>query len=87
MGSSRKGRSVRTHIEIPADLGRVVRMTRRRLGLRQEDLALSAGTGMRFVGELERGKSTVQLAPTLRVLHALGVSLVLEDGEDDAADA
>ncbi|MGN6189422.1 MAG: type II toxin-antitoxin system Y4mF family antitoxin [Conexibacter sp.] len=76
-----------TTIEIPADLGRAVRAARRRRGLRQEDLALSAGTGMRFIGELERGKPTVQLAPTLRVLHALGVTLLLEDGEADDADA
>jgi len=74
-------------VEIPADLGSAVRQARRRRGLRQEDVALSAGTGMRFIGELERGKPTVQLAPTLRVLHALGVSLVVEDGEDDGADA
>lgn len=71
----------------PADLGRAIRQARRRRGLRQEDLALGAGTGMRFIGELERGKPTVQLAPTLRVLNALGVALVLEDGEDDGADA
>ena len=74
-------------IDTPAGLGRAVRSARRRRGLRQEDLALSAGTGMRFIGELERGKPTVQLAPTLRVLQALGVSLVLEDGEDHDGDA
>jgi HTH-type transcriptional regulator/antitoxin HipB len=76
-----------TLIEIPADLGSAVRRARRRRGLRQEDLALSAGTGMRFIGELERGKPTMQLAPTLRVLHALGLTLTLEDGDDDDADA
>jgi y4mF family transcriptional regulator len=74
-------------IVIPADLGIAVRTARRRRGLRQEDLALGAGTGMRFIGELERGKPTVQLAPTLRVLHALGVSLMLEDGANDGDDA
>jgi len=73
-------------IETPADLGAAVRRARRRRGLRQEDLALSAGTGMRFIGELERGKPTVQLAPMLRVLQALGVSLRLEDGEGDDSD-
>jgi HTH-type transcriptional regulator / antitoxin HipB len=78
---------MRSPIEIPIDLGSAVRQARRRRGLRQEDLALSAGTGMRFVGELERGKPTVQLAPTLRVLHALGVTLVLEDGASDDGDA
>ncbi|HEX7290482.1 MAG TPA: helix-turn-helix domain-containing protein [Conexibacter sp.] len=70
-------------IEIPADLGAVVRRVRRSHGLRQEDLALGAGTGLRFIGELERGKPTVQLAPTLRVLHALGITLAVEDGEVD----
>lgn len=74
-------------IDTPAELGSAVRRARRRRGLRQEDLALSAGTGMRFVGELERGKPTVQLAPMLRVLHALGVALVLEDGTGDDGDA
>ena len=74
-------------IEIPADLGHAIRRARRRRGLRQEDLALSAGTGMRFIGDLERGKPTVQLAPTLRVLHALGLTLTLEDEEDDDGDA
>jgi y4mF family transcriptional regulator len=78
---------MRSPLETSADLGHAVRRARRHRGLRQEDLALSAGTGMRFIGELERGKPTVQLAPTLRVLHALGVSLVLEDGEDDDGDA
>jgi y4mF family transcriptional regulator len=78
---------VHSSIGTPAELGRAVRRARRRRGLRQEDLALSAGTGLRFIGELERGKSTVQLAPTLRVLQALGVSLALEDGEGDDDDA
>jgi y4mF family transcriptional regulator len=78
---------MRSLLTTPDDLGRAVRRARRRRGLRQEDLALSAGTGLRFIGELERGKPTVQLAPTLRVLHALGLGLTLQDGEDDATDA
>jgi y4mF family transcriptional regulator len=75
---------MRSQIETSADLGRAVRRARRSRGLRQEDVALSAGTGPRFVGELERGKPTVQLAPTLRVLHVLGVALEVDDGEPDA---
>jgi HTH-type transcriptional regulator/antitoxin HipB len=78
---------MRRPIETPPDLGSAVRRVRRGRGLRQEDVALSAGTGLRFVGELERGKATVQLEPMLRVLHALGVSLTLDDGWDDDADA
>jgi HTH-type transcriptional regulator / antitoxin HipB len=74
---------MRHRIEIPADLGDAVRRARRSRRLRQEDLALAAGTGARFVGELERGKPTVQLDATLRVLHALGVTLELADGGTD----
>ena len=78
---------MRIPIDTPAALGGAVHAARRRRGLRQEDLALAAGTGMRFVGELERGKPTAQLAPTLRVLQALGVELVFEDGGDGDRDA
>ena len=86
MGSSRKGRTMRIRIETPVDLGSAVRRARRSRRLRQEDLALGAGTGVRFIGELERGKPTVQLDPTLRVLHALGIAIELDDGaaDDDA---
>jgi HTH-type transcriptional regulator/antitoxin HipB len=63
----------------PIALGAAVRAARRRRGLRQEDVSLAAGVGLRFVGELERGKPTVRLAETLRVAAALGVRVVLED--------
>jgi y4mF family transcriptional regulator len=79
-----KGKIMRLQIDTPAALGDAVRRARRSRGLRQEDVALSAGTGARFVGELERGKPTVQLDPTLRVLRTLGVNLLLEDGDGDA---
>jgi HTH-type transcriptional regulator/antitoxin HipB len=78
-----KGKIMRSRIETPADLGRAVRQARRSRRLRQEDVALSAGTGARFVGELERGKPTVQVDATLRVLHALGIVLELDDGGVD----
>jgi hypothetical protein len=35
--------------------------------LRLDDLALAAGVGRRFLGELERGKPAVRFAETLRV--------------------
>ncbi|HKG02880.1 MAG TPA: helix-turn-helix domain-containing protein [Conexibacter sp.] len=72
---------MRRRIETPAELGQAVRRVRRSRGLRQEDIALSAGTGARFVGELERGKPTVQLATTLRVLHVLGMALEVDGGD------
>jgi HTH-type transcriptional regulator / antitoxin HipB len=61
------------------DLGAALRDARKARGLRLEDVALTAGVGIRFVSELERGKATARLAETLRVVAALGVNLVLED--------
>lgn len=63
----------------PTQLGAALRDARKARGLRQEDLALAAGVGRRFVGELEAGKPTVQLAETLRVASALGLRILLED--------
>lgn len=74
---------MRVRIETPADLGSAVRRARRDRRLRQEDVALSAGTGARFVGELERGKPTVQLDAMLRVMQSLGIALEVDDGRTD----
>ncbi len=62
----------------PHEVGAAVRSARRAQSLTQEDLAMAAGTGARFVGELERGKETCRLGETLRVLAALGLDLRLE---------
>lgn len=59
-------------IQTPQDLGRMVRETRKRLKLTQPQLALAANVGVRFIVELEAGKSTLRLENILRVLQALG---------------
>ncbi len=59
----------------PADLGTLVRTTRKAQGLRQPDLAGACGTSVRFVVELERGKTTAQVGKVLRVLQMLGLRL------------
>jgi len=59
----------------PADLGSLVRATRKAQGLRQPDLAGACGTSVRFVVELERGKTTAQVGKVLRVLQMLGLRL------------
>lgn len=61
-----------------ADIGSVVRAARRSQGLRQDQLAGAAGVGVRFLSELERGKTTVRLGKVLSVLEALGCSLHIE---------
>jgi len=70
----REGRGVMT----PAELGQFVRETRREAGLTQEQLAGAAGTGVRFLIELEAGKPTAQLGKTLAVLAVLGCTVRIE---------
>lgn len=60
------------------ELGRIVRAARRAQGLRQDQLAGAAGVGVRFLSELERGKSTARVGKALAVLEALGCKVRIE---------
>ena len=59
------------------EIGKIVKETRKKLGVTQRALALTSGTGSRFVVDLERGKETCQLGKTLTILHTLGIKLAL----------
>jgi HTH-type transcriptional regulator/antitoxin HipB len=58
-------------------IGTLVRESRKRLGVTQKDLALTSGTGLRFIIELEKGKETCQIGKVLTVLQTLGIKLTL----------
>lgn len=60
------------------ELGRIIRAARRAQGLRQDQLAGAAGVGVRFLSELERGKTTARLGKALAVLAALGCKVRIE---------
>lgn len=60
-----------------AEIGAIVRTTRKAAGLRQDELAGAAGVGLRFVVDLEAGKPTAQIGKTLQVLDALGCSIAI----------
>jgi len=59
------------------DLGETIRLTRKKLGITQRELALTSGTGLRFIIDLESGKATCQLAKALTVIETLGIKLEL----------
>lgn len=63
------------NIKNAEDLGRIVREARKVQKLSQDDLAGMAGTGRRFIVDLEKGKRTLQLGKVLRVLATLGVGI------------
>jgi transcriptional regulator with XRE-family HTH domain len=58
-------------------LGQALRRERESQGLRQDDLALAAGLGLRAVGEVEAGKPTAQFRTWLAVIQTLGFKLVI----------
>lgn len=59
------------------DVGKLIHTVRKQLGVTQADLALTAGTGLRFIIELEKGKPTCQFGKVLQVLQVLGIQLKL----------
>lgn len=61
----------------PQQVGALIRKTRKSLGVTQKDLALTSGTGLRFVIDLERGKETCEIGKALTVLQTLGIKLIL----------
>jgi HTH-type transcriptional regulator/antitoxin HipB len=61
----------------PAELGKLIKDTRTGMGLTQEMLAMTAGTGLRFIIDLEKGKPTCQIGKSLTVLNTLGIKMTL----------
>jgi len=61
----------------PQEIGRLVRETRTGLGVTQKALALTSGTGLRFIIELENGKETARIGKVLTVVQTLGIQLTL----------
>ena len=68
----------------PEKIGILVKSIRKKMGVTQKDLAMTSGTGLRFIIELEKGKSTCQIGKVLTVLQTLGIKIELipPSGED-----
>ncbi len=57
------------------EISSFIKYQRKRLNLTQEEFAKTAGVGIRFIRELERGKESVQLNKVNQVLSLFGYSL------------
>ena len=57
------------------DIGLLVKATRKSLKITQKDLAMTCGTGLRFIIDLEKGKSTCQIGKVLTALQTLGIKI------------
>lgn len=65
-----------------AEIGQRIREIRLEQGVSQDSLAGLAGTGQRYISELERGKETVRLREMLKVLDALGCGVYIPDRQE-----
>ena len=63
-------------------IGAKIRSIRRAQGVSQETLAGLAGTGQRYISELERGKETARIREMLKVIDALGAGLYIADQKE-----
>lgn len=57
-------------------IGEYIKTERKRAGLTQEEFAIRAGLGLRFVRELEQGKETVRLDKVNQALRMFGMEAV-----------
>ncbi|MCC7517584.1 MAG: helix-turn-helix transcriptional regulator [Verrucomicrobiae bacterium] len=62
-------------IKTTEQIGTAIRTRRKHLKITQKELAMTCGTGLRFIVELEKGKPTCQVGKTLQVLQALGLAI------------
>jgi len=53
----------------------LIKNRRKQIGLTQNDLAQKAGVGLRFVREMEQGKSTLRIDKVNQVLKLFGHEL------------
>lgn len=56
-----------------------IKEKRKNLKLTQEELAYKAGVGLRFLRELERGKTTLRLDKVNQVLELFGKQIGITD--------
>ena len=67
-----------TEIRKMEDVAEIVRQTRKSQNVSQTVLAQASNVGLRFVGDIERGKPTVQFDKLMSVLTSLGIAVKLE---------
>lgn len=72
-------------IEDAAELGKVVRASRKAQKIRQDDAAGSIGVSENFLGKVESGNDAVQWGKLFQVLEGLGVRVVVDVPEAAAA--
>lgn len=59
------------------EIGELIRKERKKQGLTQLQLSGVAGTGVRFLSDLENGKPTAELEKVLLIVRTLGLGMFI----------
>ncbi len=62
-----------------ADLGRQIRMRRKKLGYTQAFIAEYTGLSASFISQVENGKDTAEILKVMKLLNILGMDLLVEE--------
>lgn len=57
------------------DIGQLVRKRRKEMNMTQKESAAIIGVGIRFLSELENGKSSLEIDKVIRVMLYMGIDL------------
>ena len=61
------------------ELGAVLKDRRKKQKMTQSDLAALAGTGVRYIVDLENGKPTARIGPALKLIEWLGLEITIRE--------
>jgi y4mF family transcriptional regulator len=61
------------------ELGAVLKVRRKKQKMTQSDLAALAGTGVRYIVDLENGKPTARIGPALKLIEWLGLEVAIRE--------
>lgn len=62
----------------PGEMGKALRLRRRELGLSQRDIASITGRSLRVIGDIERGRTTVEIGVVFDYASIVDVDFVLK---------
>lgn len=69
-----------------SDISKFLKQKRKEYGISQIEFAEKSGLGLRFVRELEQGKSTVRLDKVNRALSMFGYTVTIRPMEEEDDD-
>ncbi|MBR9860412.1 helix-turn-helix transcriptional regulator [bacterium] len=61
------------------EIGKLIKLRRKSLGLTQVEVAFACGLGGRFISDLENGKESCQVGKVLLVLESIGLDIRIDE--------